>query len=119
MNDGNLVGKSKNQDPDGSTSLDALHAALNNMEKVVSCGLVRKQVPGVQWAFKNKQMRLCNGSPSSLKYIRPTRPELMNCPTCASGSRRFRCASPGHGKLMQTDHGDLDWFRYLRIQKLP
>ncbi len=52
-----LVEKSKNQDPNGSPYRDALHTALYDVETVVSGGLDSKQVLGVQWTFKDKEMQ--------------------------------------------------------------
>jgi hypothetical protein len=52
-----LVEKSKNQDPGGTPYRDALHTALYDVQKVVSGKFEAKQVLGVQWTFKDKQMQ--------------------------------------------------------------
>jgi len=52
-----LVEKSKNQDPGGTPYRDALHTALYDVQKVVTGRLEAKQVLGVQWTFKEKQMQ--------------------------------------------------------------
>ncbi|HEY2574581.1 MAG TPA: hypothetical protein VGH65_10940 [Verrucomicrobiaceae bacterium] len=52
-----LVEKSRNQELNGSPYRDALHTALYDVNRVVEGTLDAKQVLGVQWTFKDKQMQ--------------------------------------------------------------
>ncbi len=52
-----LTEKSKNQEVNGTPYRDALHTAVYDLEKVVSGTLDAKQVLGVQWTFKDKQLQ--------------------------------------------------------------
>ncbi len=63
-----LVEKSKNQDPNGSPYRDALHTALYDVENVKEGTLDAKQVLGVQWTFKNKQMQPTASSIPGRRY---------------------------------------------------
>lgn len=52
-----LTEKSANQDPNGTPYTNALHTATYEVGKVVSGAMEGKQILGVQWTFKEKQMQ--------------------------------------------------------------